>query len=329
MPQKILVIRFSSIGDIVLTSPVVRCIRKQIKDVEIHFLTKKKFSTIVESNHNIDKVFAIEESVSEVLPDLRAEKYDHIVDLHKNLRSHMVIAGLVRPYSSFNKLNFKKWMLVRFKNNSMPPVHIVDRYMKAVEQLGVVNDNLGLDFFIPPDQQVDVSGFPVPFNHAYVGIVLGGKHNTKLLPIDKVIELIVRLNQPVVLLGGPEDKTRSALIASIPGLEVIDACGQYNLMQSASLVQQAQAIITNDTGLMHIAAAFQKPVVSVWGNTVPELGMYPYLNKETPQMIAEVKDLGCRPCSKIGFDNCPKSHFKCMRDQDAEAIADFVNKIQI
>lgn len=324
MPEKILIIRFSSIGDIVLTTPVIRCLQEQIKDVEIHFLTKKKFSSIVENNPYLTKVYAIEKSVSEVIHQLKAESYDHIVDLHKNLRSFQVILRLMKPYSSFDKLNFRKWLLVRFKAKVMPSVHIVDRYMKAVEKLGVVNNGNGPDFFIPPADEIDAGLLPAPFNAGYVGFVIGGKHNTKILPVDKVVEICLGLNRPVILLGGPEDAYRGDIIAQIPGLNVMNACGKYSLMQSASLVRQAEFIITNDTGLMHIAAALLKPIVSVWGNTVPELGMYPYMKAEIPQLISEIQGLKCRPCSKIGFDKCPKGHFNCMREQDTEAIVSFV-----
>lgn len=324
MPEKILIIRFSSIGDIVLTSPVIRCLQEQIKDVEIHFLTKKKFSSLVENNPYLTKVYAIEKNVSEVIFQLKAESYDHIVDLHKNLRSFQVILRLMKPYSSFNKLNFKKWLFVRFKAKVMPSVHIVDRYMKAVEKLGVVNNGNGLDFFILPADEIDTGLLPAPFNAGYVGFVIGGKHNTKILPVDKVVEICIGLNKPVILLGGSEDAHRGEVISQIPGLNVMNACGKYSLMQSASLVRQADFIITNDTGLMHIAAALRKPIVSVWGNTAPELGMYPYLKDEIPQLISEIKGLKCRPCSKIGFDKCPKGHFNCMREQDTEAIVNFI-----
>jgi len=303
----------------------VRCLRKSGEETEIHYLTKKAFAGIAENNPNIGKVYGIEKNVSEVLTALKAEKYDHILDLHKNLRSQQVILNLMRPHSSFDKLNFKKWMLVRFKKNTLPKVHIVDRYMKAAEVLGIVNDHAGLDFFIAPDQEMDISSLPAPFDNGYIGIVIGGKHNTKILPVDQVIEICIGLKSPVILLGGKEDAARGEQIATIPGLQVFNACGKYNLMQSASLVKQALAIVTNDTGLMHIAAAFRKPIVSVWGNTIPELGMYPYMTGSVPQMIAEVKGLSCRPCSKIGFDQCPKGHFRCMREQDADAISEFVN----
>ncbi len=327
MTLKILVIRFSSIGDIVLTSPVVRCLHEQVKGSEIHFLTKKAFSGIVENNPHIYKVFAIEKRVSEVMPQLKAEHYDYIVDLHNNLRSWQVIMQLRKPFRSFKKLNLQKWLMVRFKVNFLPPVHIVDRYMDAARAFGIKNDGQGLDFFVPPAQHVRLADLPAPFRDGYIGVVIGGKHNTKILPVDRVIEMCRLIKLPVVLLGGPEDKDRGRQIAQAEGVLAYNACGNFNLMQSASLVQQAAAIVTNDTGLMHIAAAFQKPIVSVWGNTIPEFGMTPYLIMNGKQMISEVKGLSCRPCSKIGFDKCPKGHFKCMLDQDMEAIARFVNEI--
>lgn len=326
MPRKILIIRFSSIGDIVLTTPVVRCLRRQGGEVEIHYLTKKAFAAIPESNPYINKVYRIEKRVSEVLSVLRDEKYDHIIDLHNNLRSHQVLLGLLRPCSNVSKLNLRKWLLVKFRANVMPPVHLVDRYLKAAEVLGIRNDHEGLDFFIPPDQEIELSELPVLFSKGYVGLVIGGKHNTKILPVEKVTEICKKLKWPVILLGGSEDAERGEQIAAVPGLNIYNACGKYNLMQSASLVKQAVAIVTNDTGLMHIAAAFRKPVVSVWGNTVPEFGMYPYMPDQLPQLMAEVKGLDCRPCSKIGFDKCPKGHFRCMREQDTDTIVRFVNE---
>jgi ADP-heptose:LPS heptosyltransferase len=209
----------------------------------------------------------------------------------------------------------------------MPAVHIVDRYMKTVRKLGVINDEQGLNFFIPENQQLDIKTLPDAFSLGYVGFVIGGKHNTKILPVEKVIEVCKAIDKPVILIGGPEDAERGEAIASSPGLTVFNACGKYNLIQSASLVRNARLIITNDTGLMHIAAAFKKPIVSIWGNTVPELGMYPYLQfTDVPQLIAEVKGLDCRPCSKIGFEQCPKGHFRCMLAQDTGLIAGFVKE---
>lgn len=329
MSFKLLIIRFSSIGDIVLTTPVIRCVHEQIDDVEIHYVTKKRFASIVESNPFVTKVYSFSKSLSEVLPDLKKEKYDHIIDLHKNLRSFRVLLSLWRPYSTFDKVNFKKWLLVRFKINKMPRIHLAVRYMQSVIKLGVENDRTGLNFYIPEQDHVNLSNELAILENGYIGIVIGGNHHTKLLPVDKVISVCKAINLPIILLGGKEDKDRGDTIADAVGTNIINACGKYNLMQSASLVKQAAGIVTNDTGLMHIAAAFHKPMVSVWGNTVLDFGMYPYMPPGVPSMYAEVKNLKCRPCSKIGYKACPLKHFHCMRNQDVAAIAGFINDIKI
>lgn len=327
MSFKLLIIRFSSIGDIVLTTPVIRCLYNQHSDIEIHYVTKNSFAHILEANPYISKVYSFKSSLNEVIPALKEEKYDYIVDLHKNLRSNLVLLNLLRPSSSFNKLNLEKWILVKFKINKLPDVHIVDRYLAAANKLNIVNDNRGLDFFIPEESLVDVKELFPQFSNGYVGFVIGGNHGTKLLPVHKIIEVCKGINLPVVILGGTEDFVRGQQIQEVLGANAVNACGKYKLMQSASIVQQARCIITNDTGLMHIAAAFNKPIVSVWGNTVPEFGMFPYLKENVPQLKAEVNNLKCRPCSKIGYKKCPLEHFKCMNDQDSNRIIDFVKQV--
>ena len=148
---KILIIRFSSIGDIVLTSPVIRCLKLQTGS-EIHYLTKQPFVALLKNNPHVSKVFAIDKSVGEVLPALRREKYDYIIDLHHNLRTFILKWRLpfVKSYA-FKKLNFEKWLLTNFKINRLPKTHIVDRYLETVKSLGVKNDGQGLDFFLPED----------------------------------------------------------------------------------------------------------------------------------------------------------------------------------
>ena len=319
--KKILLIRFSSIGDIVLASPVIRALKTQL-DCELHILTKKKSVLIYQHNPYVDAIHAFEKSAAEILPELKKEHFDFVVDLQKNLRSLRVKRGLNVPFASFPKLNLKKWLLVQWKLRVMPEVHIVDRYFEAAKKLGVQKDGKGLDYFIPESDFVNLKQYPPLKNKGYVGFVIGGQHETKMLPVEKAARIIARLPWPVVLLGGPEDKEKGEQIrTSVEHPHVLNACGIFSLHQSASLVKQAGLIITNDTGLMHIAAAFQKPVISIWGNTVPELGMTPY-EPDSPErvVIAEVKNLSCRPCSKIGYEKCPKGHFKCMMNQDEDFI---------
>ena len=341
--MKILVLRFSSIGDIVLTTPVVRVLKQQVPGAVVHFATKPAYRALLEPNPYVDKVHVLGGSLGELVGELRAEKFDFVVDLHHNLRTRFLKLRLGVPSRSFDKLNGQKWLLVNFKIDRLPRVHIVQRYLAAAAPLGVRDDGRGLDYFIPAGQEVDLATLPAPFRKGYVAVAIGAQHATKRLPVEKLIELCARVARPVVLLGGPEDEsvahvieqafeTRAAaaeapastipdspyyflakpLGSPIPRTLIHNGCGRYSLHQSASLLRQADFVVSHDTGLMHIAAAFGKEIFSVWGNTVPAFGMYPY---RTEFRVLEVLGLPCRPCSKIGFDKCPQGHFKCMRDQ--------------
>lgn len=290
---------------------MIRCTKQQKPDIEIHYLTKKSFKGILEHNPYITKIHLIEKEVKQVIEDLKKENFDFVVDLHNNIRSLQIKMALSKPSASFKKLNFKKWLLVNFKINKMPETHIVDRYMQTVESLGIKNDKKGLDYFITAENEVNISTLPTSHQNGYIGFVIGAKHFTKQLPTEKIISICKKINQPIVLLGGKEDTERAELIKNAVESTIYNACGKYNLNQSASLIKQATKIISHDTGLMHIAAAFKKEIISVWGNTVPAFGFTPYL-PDARSKIVEVKNLSCRPCSKIGYEKCPKGHFKCM-----------------
>jgi len=250
-------------GDIVLTSPVIRCLRSQLSDLELHVLTKEAFAGVYTVNPYIDKVFTIKDELGEVVPLLKAERYDRIIDLHRNLRSFGLWLRLRRPRSVFPKLNLRKWLLVRLHLDLMPEVHVVDRYFRAVRRLGVENDGLGLEFFIAPEDEMDLHELPSDYHEGFVAMVTGGKHATKILPAPKAAEVIRVLERPVLLLGGSEDYARAEEIIRLTDGRVFNGCGRYSLGQSASLLRMADAVITNDTGLMHIASAFRKRTVSV------------------------------------------------------------------
>jgi ADP-heptose:LPS heptosyltransferase len=326
MIKKILILRFSSIGDIVLTTPVVRCLKNQL-GAEIHYLTKAPFKTILSENPHIDKLITFEKSADEVLDILKNEKYDFVVDLHNNIRTLKLKGKLGVKSAAFPKLNMRKWLFVNTKWDVMPDIHVVDRYFKAVESLGVQSDGLGLDYYIPESDQVDLYEIlPTSFQSRYWVYTLGAQYKTKCLPEEKINELLVLIDVPIVFLGGKEDANLGERLAEKFPLKSINLAGKLNLNQSASVVQQSSGVVCHDTGLMHIASAFQKKMAVIWGNTTPKIGMYPYLPKSEVEYF-EVKELHCRPCSKIGFQKCPKGHFKCMNNQDLEAIADFVNQM--
>lgn len=321
--MKFLIIRFSSIGDIVLTTPVIRCLKEQVKDATVHFLTKKNYCGLVETNPYVDKVIVLDKSWELMIHLLQNEDYDYIIDLHHNLRTWKVKRALHSVKSfSFNKLNIQKWLLTALKINRLPDVHIVDRYLETVKSFGVVNDGKGLDYFIPQKDCVTKNDIPLSHNFGYVGIVIGAALNTKKLPVYKLKELCAQINFPIILLGGKEDKIIGDEIAAVNEIKIYNSCGKFNLNESADLVRNANLIITHDTGLMHIAAAFKKKIISVWGNTIPEFGMSEYFGTDqVANFKFQVSGLGCRPCSKIGYKKCPKKHFKCMELQDVEKIA--------
>ena len=330
-PLKILIIRFSSIGDIVLTTPVIRCLRKKYPNAEIHFLTKSSFKNIIFSNPHINKFHFYKDSLRKVIKNLRLIKFDYVIDLHNNLRTLIVKKSLGVPSFSFGKLNIEKWIRVNLKIDRLPKQHIVARYFETVKTLEVVNDNEGLDFIINAVDEVDLKNLPPLVQSGYIAFVLGGTFFTKRLPNEKVISICKKIEMPIILLGGNAEGENASKIAKVLGREkVYNAANKFGISQSASLLKQANLVITNDTGMMHIAAALKKRVVSVWGNTIPEFGMTPYygtaeLEKQNSTII-QVENLACRPCSKLGFDSCPKKHFKCMNEIDEQQIINVVNR---
>lgn len=316
---KFLVIRFSSIGDIVLTSPVVRCLKQQVKNAEIHFLTKNSFSPVIENNPWIDKKFLFDGEYHSLLSQLKKEKYDAVIDLHNNLRSFIIKRYLCAKSFSFHKENFRKWKMVNWKEQVVLP-HVVERYLQTVSSFGVIIDGRGLDYFLPGElSETDPFSkkiLPQHFQSDYLSVVVGAKHATKQPPAGLLSALIK--NKKVVLLGGKEDFDRAQQV--IQNENHINFCGKLSLHESAWLIKHSKKVITPDTGLMHIAAAFGKEIISLWGSTVPGFGMTPYYgNKQGKSEIFEVA-LACRPCSKIGYNDCPKKHFDCMNKQDKAAI---------
>ena len=220
---------------------------------------------------------------------------------------------------------------MNLKLDMMPRTSIVDRYMETVKPLGVTNDGQGLDYFIP--EAVQLGNRDVPMSHwaGYVACVIGGSYNTKKLPVDKWKEFIGKVPYPVMLIGGPEDRDEGRQISAMDPVKVYNSCGKFDLNESAWLIRRAKVVISNDTGMMHVAAAFKKPVISLWGNTSPEMGMFPYYgyndlkNSVSPDsFILENKGLNCHPCSKLGYVKCPKGHFRCMRELDMGLAAEKV-----
>lgn len=320
--MKILVIRFSSMGDIIYTTPVVRCLKKQLPGAEIHFITKSAFKYIYDNNPYVDKLLLLKPDLADTIKEIKAEQYDYIIDLHNNLRTALIKIRAGVKSSTYKKQTIRKWLSLKFKLKLVPPIHLVDRYLQAVKFLGVKNDDQPIDYYIKTDHQLN-NLLPVSHQNNYTAFIIGATHFTKRMPNEKIINICREIDRPVVLLGGNDVKANGDIIAGALGDKVYNACGITSLDESVFLVSKATNVIGFDTGLTHIAEAFNRPIVSIWGGTVPDLlGVQPYKVKQV--LVAGI-ELPCRPCSKFGLPACPLGHFKCMYDIPEIDIIDFVN----
>ncbi len=327
--MKVLIIRFSSIGDIVLTTPVIRSIYKQIPHAEIHYLTKSVYLPLLQYNPYLTQIHTLKDNFSSLISSLKAEKFDYILDLHKNLRSWRVKQELRVPGKSFDKKNWSKYRMTRWKHD-LKVDHIVKRYGDTLSVLGIELDREGLDFFVPESSieqahqiflsyNIDVDNQPV------IAVVLGASYATKRWKTEYFAPLLNKYRKTVLLIGGKDTLDEATSIVDKLNVPVINAVGTYDLLTSAALVKLCREVLAHDTGFMHIAAAFQKPIYSIWGNTVPEFGMTPYM---TLHKIIEIKGLDCRPCSKLGYDSCPKKHFRCMNQLSPAVVLERMEDIE-
>ncbi|HQW86732.1 MAG TPA: glycosyltransferase family 9 protein, partial [Flavobacteriales bacterium] len=313
--MKVLVLRFSSIGDIVLTSPVLRCVKQQVPGAEVHVATKSAFADLLRFNPHVDQVHELGDDLEGLIRQLKAERFDRVIDLHHNLRTARIKRALGVPARSFNKLNVEKWLLVNLRIDRLPRVHIVDRYLATAADLGVKNDGLGLELHIPTERRVALDILPAGHRHGYTALAIGAAHATKRLPPHKLVALAKAIEGPIVLIGSEGDSAVARAIGDAVGARVYDATGRFDLLGSASLIGSAHSVIAHDSGAMHIACAFAKvpagspvlgdlagsgstagsppssgdptevqgdpaevrAVVSIWGNTVPQFGMGPYI----------------------------------------------------
>ncbi len=315
--MKLLIIRLSSMGDIILTSPVARCLKQQHPDAEIHYLVKAPFVPLVECSPYVAKVHTLGPQ-AETLQQLRAEHYDFVVDLQNNHRSTALRRQLPCPSSACGKEDLRRLWLVLTKRNTLKHPHVVQRYLQTAAPLSVADDGQPLDLFYRPDEHLQQHCMQQP----YVAIACGAQHATKQIPLAKLEYLIGAINGPIVLLGDKHDRQRiEQSLCDLPP-RVTNLCGTTTLHQLAQWIDHAAVVVAGDTGIMHIASALHRPLVVVWGSTTPKLGFAPY---RTDAVNSEVS-LPCRPCSKVGREECPLLHFRCMNNQPWQKIAQYVNE---
>jgi ADP-heptose:LPS heptosyltransferase len=337
--MRLLFIRFSSIGDIVFTTPAIRCAKQQLQGAEIHFLTKASMKAVTEANPYIDHFHYFDKDLKATIQELKALNFDYIIDLHNNFRTLQIKKALGVPALTYKKLSFQKLLLTKLHVNFMPHRHITDRCVDTLAPLGVVNDGMGLDYFVPDSVQLKAASIPTSHQSGYIACVIGASFATKKLPIAQLQALCQQLKYPVILIGGKEDAAEGEQVALVDPTKVYNACGKFNLHESALLVKNAKTVISHDTGFLYIACAFHKKTVAIWGATSPALQVEPYYpssskdldsniesNKNEMFFNAIVPQLSCQPCSNYGTKKCPQGHFACMRLQDIATIAQKANQ---
>ena len=309
-------------GDVIYTTPVVRCLKLQLPDAEVHFLTKPAFRYIYDNSPYTDKLLLLKPKLADTISEIKAQNYDYIVDLHSNLRTAIIKLRTGIKSFTYDKQRIRKWLSLKFNLNLIPSIHLVDRYLKSVKALGIKNDDLPINYYIKNEYQLSKL-LPASHLNSYIVFVIGATHFTKRMPNYKISSICNKIGLPVVLLGGADVQSNGDEIARSVGPLVYNACGKTTLDESVFIVSKAKRLLGFDTGLTHIAEAFNIPIASIWGSTAPELlGVQPY--KVDNALVAGL-ELPCRPCSKFGQEKCPLGHFKCMNDMPEDILVDFAN----
>jgi lipopolysaccharide heptosyltransferase II len=334
--NKTLVIRFSSIGDIVLASPLLRLLRARFPKGQIDFVTRKEYAELVRFNQNLNRTYEFDagsgfEGLRKLKKTIREERYDLLVDLHDSLRSKFLrsIRGPKRVV--VDKRILERSMLVQFKKNVFKDVvSVVDRYIETLKEFGVKNDGKGLELHIPDEVLFRVSGqlstLELSRFEKVIALCPGARHFTKRWPAERFARVgaafVQKLNAKVLLFGGVSDEPLCKQIAweinNEAGADRASSlAGRLGLLETAAAMQFCDVVITNDSGLMHIATAMQRRIVAIFGSTVKEFGFFPY---DPSAIVIERPGLACRPCSHIGRGDCPEHHFRCMMDIEPEQV---------
>jgi lipopolysaccharide heptosyltransferase II len=340
-PDKTLIIRFSSIGDIVLASPLLRVLRKKFPAAQIDFVTKKEYSGLVRNNPHVNCTFEFDAALGlsglhHLKEKIRREQYDLILDIHGSLRSRYLRAAAgARDVMTINKRIAARTMLVKFKRNFYRnTVSVADRYIEPLRTFGIENDGKGLELFIPDEVMFGVSGKLAPLRlnryEKVIGFCPSARHETKRWPHERFAaagSLLAReFDAKMLLFGSAEDKPICDPIAQSINSgsdqeRAVNLCGVLDLLETAAAMEFCDIIVTNDSGLMHIATAMKKKIVAIFGSTVREFGFFP-LGRDA--IVLERAGLPCRPCSHIGRNKCPESHFKCMNEIQVEDVVQSV-----
>lgn len=333
--QKALIIRLSSVGDILLSTPLLRILRQRYPECRIDYLVKREFGEIIRHNPHLSSVIELEPGSFEVLRSmrrsLRSTRYDLLIDIHGGLRSRYLAAGH-RNVVRISKRTVTRFVLISTGIDlySKPARSVAQRYLDTVSSFGVDDDGRGLEVHIP-DELCRQTAARV--RGALIGIAPGASYGTKMWHGAGFAEAGVSLAQEtgagILLLGSGSDAARCGEIeadihARDAGIEVMNMAGQTTLLEAAALMDHCRVVITNDSGLMHLAAARKRNVVALFGPTVQQFGFAPF---GTEHVVVENRGLSCRPCSRHGTDRCPKGHFRCMNEISSARVIDAAHRL--
>ncbi len=337
--------RFSSIGDIVLASPLIRAVRKAAgKNARVDFVVKKEFAELVSSNHHLSITHEFDSAsgffgLQKLASELRNEQYDLVIDIHDSVRTKLLRSVIgAKKVVVIDKRKFARWQLINLHRNIYnDALSVAERYIETVKQFGIENDNKGLEIFIPDSIQFDVNGKIAKLRlnkfEKVIGICPGAKHSTKRWQKEKFAEAAIRaakeMNAKILLFGGASEKedcefVRNKVNDAVSEISATSFAEEFSLLESAQALEYCDVVITNDSALMHLAAAKQKKIVAIFGSTVKEFGFFPY---GTESIVIENNNLRCRPCTHIGKSSCPQGHFKCMEEISANSVYSAVVEI--
>ncbi|MFC1564146.1 lipopolysaccharide heptosyltransferase II [candidate division KSB1 bacterium] len=329
--NKILIIRLSSIGDIILTTPLVRSLREKFDDAVIDYVVKEEYLDLVRTNHHLNDVIPFNKSggfteLIKLKRYIRSQKYDLVIDLHKNFRSVYLRSFLSgAKITKYKKNYFNRSLLVWFGINRFEKIIPVYRkYFYAVKDLGLDYDESGTEVHIPEKEEKKVknalnrSGYD--WKRPLIIICPGAGFATKRWKKEGYTEAAETLAREydafIGLLGGSGDKELCESIRTGMKKRAVNFAGSLSLLESAALLRESSLVITNDTGMLHLAQSQVRPVVAVYGPTTIELGYFPFMENS----FVIQYDIACRPCTHNGSEKCPRKHFKCMNEIRTEEV---------
>jgi lipopolysaccharide heptosyltransferase II len=328
----VLAVRFSSIGDILLTTPLLRAIRHSHPGARVTVVTKRAYLPLLSHNPHVHRVIGLApgRSLTSLATELRGDQYTDLLDLHDNLRSRILRLLVPGRWRSYPKHRLARWLLVHAKRNRYRDRRPVpERYFSAARHLQVVPDGAPPEFFIGREAIEEATAWLGSAGLAsaakIVALAPGAAHATKRWPLEHwraLIDRVVADGLPIMILGGPDDAGIAAeLAAGRSG--VVNAAGRFGLQGTGALLQRASVLVSGDTGVMHMATGVGAPVVALFGPTVEAFGFFPYTR------VARVVELplSCRPCSTQGGPRCPLGHHRCMIDIHAGAVYDKLREV--